>query len=599
MRKSRLVIQNIQRNRQSFLFCVFGIMLGVGMFSFFIALGGGIQDEILNRIYPINQLEMEPRSVAFLGVRDTIGFEGISKELLTEIQNIPGVFDVFPKLKSHFRARLFGGKKIFGDTLRTEAFMDGIEGGLIQAEWGGERAEAFQDHGEFLSCTGDEECNPEGGCRQGQCWDRVCDGEKRLCGGGELCVPVHCSSDIECGGTDGSCREGMCLTGFCASRCEIGESSAQLNCRLGFFCVELVCSNEKVCPDEGTCEDGVCRSGYCEAIPCELARRKAQYSLEDEARGEIDLPCEGTDCPEVQRCPEGTFCIPESVEDTEGRCEVPLPVALSPFLVDLFNVTAVPAFGLEPLEDEKALVGLIFQVQYGNSYMGTDEHTTRQVTKKAKVVGFSDKAMVLGLTVPVEYLRRANHRYQGRGTALEYDALIIRTSGNEDVQDVLLRAEALGLQVTPKTREAKSAANLLALLTFGFALVSWLILGVAAINVSQTFHMTVSRRERELGILRSLGANARDLRFLVLTEALLVGGGGSILGMLLAGSAAWIVNTAAHRLLAGMTFLPDTFFTFSWTAVVISLALGLGFSIVGALGPSSRAARLDPAIVTR
>ena len=53
-----IVSQNVRRNRKNFLFSTFGITVGVSVFSFFLALTMGIRDEVFNRNYPVELIEL-------------------------------------------------------------------------------------------------------------------------------------------------------------------------------------------------------------------------------------------------------------------------------------------------------------------------------------------------------------------------------------------------------------------------------------------------------------------------------------------------------------------------------------------------------------
>jgi len=592
-----LVIQNLRRDKRNSIYCAFGIALGVGMFAFFLALSGGIQEEVLNRIYPINQLEMEPKKVSFLGLKENVGPENISPEMIEMAASIEGVSDVSPKMKSHFRARLFGGKAIFGDILRAEAFFDGLPIELGQKELPDDAQESFQDMGEFVGCSTNSQCGERGVCLQGQCWSRSCLNSDE-CAGGQVCVPAFCSTNMECGGEEELCVEGLCEKGFCAESCKAKVELRETGCGLGQQCVELDCESQKDC-GEGPCVDGTCARGYCELMTCELEYPKAQFSLGEVGRGDVDLDCHGDECAEMENCPEGTYCIAENRDETAGHCEVPIPVILSPFLIEVFDLAVANALNLEKLGGGERVLGLTFQVQYGNSYLGATRHSTEQVTKKAKVVGFSEKAMDLGLTVPLPYLQRANNLYGDGVLESGYDSIVVNVEENGSVQGVLAELADMGFEANPRTREAESAASLLFWMTFAFSGVSWLILLVAALHVSQTFHMNVTRRYREMGILRSIGATGRDLRHLVILEASIVGGTGGVLGVvvsfLIAGGLEMLVLTSNSI----MKYRPDGLFEFSWSICGAGILVGLVFSALGAWGPSSRASRLDPAMVTK
>ncbi len=109
------------------------------------------------------------------------------------------------------------------------------------------------------------------------------------------------------------------------------------------------------------------------------------------------------------------------------------------------------------------------------------------------------------------------------------------------------------------------------------------VIGFAVVCLSM--YMAVLQRTREIGILKSLGGSNGFILRIILVEALLLGVGGTILGILLSYGAYWIIRT----------FIPASFpmvIVYAWwpRALVITLvATGLG-----ALYPGLNAARHDP-----
>ena len=116
---------------------------------------------------------------------------------------------------------------------------------------------------------------------------------------------------------------------------------------------------------------------------------------------------------------------------------------------------------------------------------------------------------------------------------------------------------------------------------------------LAIFVVSATFAFTVAQRRRDLALLRLVGASRRQLRRLLLAEALLLGIVGTILGVP-AGQVALGMQTA---LLADVGLLPHSFHA-AWHGWVLWASLGIGIGIgiaeVGVLAASRRAARVRP-----
>lgn len=129
-------------------------------------------------------------------------------------------------------------------------------------------------------------------------------------------------------------------------------------------------------------------------------------------------------------------------------------------------------------------------------------------------------------------------------------------------------------------------------------IIKYVMLGFAAIAVLvgiflivNTFSMLIAQRTRELGLLRALGADRRQVRRSVLTEALLLGVVGSTLGL----AAGIGLAYGLIRLMSafGMN-LKATEMVISWPTPVSAYVVGVGVTFIAAYLPARRAAGVSP-----
>ena len=121
-----------------------------------------------------------------------------------------------------------------------------------------------------------------------------------------------------------------------------------------------------------------------------------------------------------------------------------------------------------------------------------------------------------------------------------------------------------------------------------FAVVALL---VGAFVILNTFAITVAQRTRENGLLRALGASRRQVLRSVLTEAVAIGLIASLIG--LAAGAAIAIGLKALLGALGLG-LPAGGIVFSARTVIVSLAAGLAVTIVAAVSPARKAAKVPP-----
>ncbi|MEU9478624.1 ABC transporter permease [Streptomyces sp. NPDC048191] len=143
--------------------------------------------------------------------------------------------------------------------------------------------------------------------------------------------------------------------------------------------------------------------------------------------------------------------------------------------------------------------------------------------------------------------------------------------------------------------QAKSAAaglgtflDVIKYVMLGFAGVALL---VGVFLIVNTFSMLIAQRTRELGLLRALGADRRQVRRSVLTEALLLGLVGSTLGL----AAGIGLALGLIRLMSafGMN-LKATEMVIGWGTPVAAYVVGVGVTFVAAYLPARRAAAVSP-----
>src|SRR5262249_16388110 len=109
--------------------------------------------------------------------------------------------------------------------------------------------------------------------------------------------------------------------------------------------------------------------------------------------------------------------------------------------------------------------------------------------------------------------------------------------------------------------------------------------------VASTFAFTVAQRRRELALIRLAGGSGRQLRALLLGEAMLLSvvgtGAGILLGVPVIGFEGW--------LLSGLEFARPGF-QGRWQdwIVAVSAGTGIGIALLGVLAASGRASRIKP-----
>ncbi|MBX9362168.1 ABC transporter permease [Streptomyces massasporeus] len=182
----------------------------------------------------------------------------------------------------------------------------------------------------------------------------------------------------------------------------------------------------------------------------------------------------------------------------------------------------------------------------------------------------------------------------GTATAISVDA----AAGVSDDRLKQRVAAALGAHTYDFRTAGEQAESDVEQLGGFLDVIKYVMLGFAGIAVLvgvflivNTFSMLIAQRTRELGLLRALGADRRQVRGSVLTEALLLGLVGSTLGLAAGiGLAAGLIGLMG---LLGMNIDADEM-EIGWVTPVAAYVVGLGVTFVAAYLPARRAAGVSP-----
>lgn len=153
---------------------------------------------------------------------------------------------------------------------------------------------------------------------------------------------------------------------------------------------------------------------------------------------------------------------------------------------------------------------------------------------------------------------------------------------------------ALGFRASSFAETFAEMQRFMVYFYLGMGVIGMIALMTAALGIINTMVMSITERRREIGILKSLGADERDIRQLFLAESGVIGLVGAATGVLLG----WIATRIAAmiaRVIMEREDMPvfDPFALPPWL-VVTALVFGVLVSVIAGLYPAARAARVDP-----
>jgi ABC-type antimicrobial peptide transport system permease subunit len=269
----------------------------------------------------------------------------------------------------------------------------------------------------------------------------------------------------------------------------------------------------------------------------------------------------------------------------------PYPAVISTRILDLYNLTVAPTNNL-PSFTTQDIQGLEFTLLPGQSTF-FPQLSSDMTPIKAKIVGFSDRVDMVGVTLPLELIRNLNKKYNPEYKEI-YLKLFVNVDDKKNVEAVTATIENMDLRVRSTQMEIRIFEKNFRIVTVGLSLISAIILLVSGLMIANTFLSSVNERRREIGLLRALGATRRDIQKIFLAEASVLGLIGGLAGLFFCWLGGFIVDAIALSAFPDVTSKPNTLIIYEFQTVIGVLIFAIILSVVFAFLPSTKAAHLEP-----
>ncbi len=181
-----------------------------------------------------------------------------------------------------------------------------------------------------------------------------------------------------------------------------------------------------------------------------------------------------------------------------------------------------------------------------------------------------------------------------------YDSAVVRVTDPVMLTEVRRRLTELGFGSFSIVDQLEQTKTVFLIVDAALGLLGGISLFVASLGIANTMIMSILERTREIGIMKAIGAEDVEIKLIFFFEAAVIGLTGGVIGAL----AAWGVDGIANRLAYRFILKPQGAGFVDFFALPPSLWLGailfaLAVSIIAALYPAARAARVDPVMALR
>ena len=183
----------------------------------------------------------------------------------------------------------------------------------------------------------------------------------------------------------------------------------------------------------------------------------------------------------------------------------------------------------------------------------------------------------------------------GADEEIGYASAVVRVTDPVAMAGVRDRITQLGFSSFSIVDQLEQLRTVFLVINAALGLLGGISLLVASFGIANTMIMSILERTREIGIMKAIGAEDREIKLIFFVEAGVIGLTGGVLGALLA----WGIDAVANRLAYRFILRPQGASYIDFFALPPYLWLGailfaVVVSVVAALYPAARAARIDP-----
>lgn len=276
------------------------------------------------------------------------------------------------------------------------------------------------------------------------------------------------------------------------------------------------------------------------------------------------------------------FGLPREIVEQDIPSEIawsgtdkPIPVVISRKLIDLYNLSLAPGAGL-PQISEETFKGKNIKIFPGySSFLGGE---TKEILE-GRIVGFSDRVDLTGITVPMEVIK---------GKVEVYNKLFVTVDSPKNVERVTKLVEEKGFRTTSLQKEFKEVGRSLKYIEIILFVLSATLLITSILLVASNFWSSLLARKAELGILRAIGATKNILALVFILEASVLGSLGGAIGIGLGTIATKLFQRLLQQSISLSSISVESFFAISPILIINLLLLSILLSIISSSIPIIR-----------
>jgi len=154
--------------------------------------------------------------------------------------------------------------------------------------------------------------------------------------------------------------------------------------------------------------------------------------------------------------------------------------------------------------------------------------------------------------------------------------------------------DALGYRAISYAQQFDKIQRFFLYYNLALAVLGAIALVTASLGIINTMIMSIIERRREIGVIKSLGADEREIWMIFLVESGVIGAIGSIVGIICGWTATRIISAIIKAVMENEGMPQFDLFALPLWLIALAFAFGVIISLLAGFYPAVRASRVDP-----
>lgn len=180
-----------------------------------------------------------------------------------------------------------------------------------------------------------------------------------------------------------------------------------------------------------------------------------------------------------------------------------------------------------------------------------------------------------------------------------YSYMLVDVDDSKNVDTVLQDIQSMGFEANSNKELLESAQETLKIIELvlgGIGMVAFL---VAAIGIANTMMMSTYERTKEIGVMKVLGCDMRDIQKLFLLEAAFIGFIGGVIGLGFTCIISAVINSLASSMTESMGGSAAQISLITWWLGAVAIGFSTLMGMLAGFFPARRAMKLSPLAAIR